>query len=144
MKKRWLYCSGLGVLAAAVIFTAELPDQAETLHSWNNGAAKTAILRFVDATTDPSSANYVPPAERIAAFDQDGTLWVEHPMYTQVAYSLDRVPTVAKAKPELSTAEPFRTVLSGDRNAIARLSPGDIVKIASATLTGMNVDEYLT
>ena len=63
----------------------------------------------------------MPPAERIATFDQDGTLWVEHPMYTQVIYCLDRVPAVVKAKPELANVEPFKTVLSGNREAIAKL-----------------------
>ncbi len=60
----------------------------------------------------------MPPAERIATFDQDGTLWVEHPMYTQVMYCLDRVPALAEKKPELKNVEPFKTVLSGDREAI--------------------------
>ena len=64
----------------------------------------------------------MPPAERIATFDQDGTLWVEHPMYTQVMYCLDRVPAVVKAKPELANVEPFKTVMSGDRAAIAKLT----------------------
>ena len=63
----------------------------------------------------------MPPAERIATFDQDGTLWVEHPMYTQVMYCLDRVPAVVKAKPELAKVEPFKTVMSGNREAIAKL-----------------------
>ena len=66
------------------------------------------------ATTDKSSPDFVPPEERIATFDQDGTLWVEHPMYSQVVYCLDRVPALVKAKPELADVEPFKTVLSGD------------------------------
>ena len=74
------------------------------------------------ATTDTSSPNFVPPEERIATFDQDGTLWVEHPMYSQVVYCLDRVPALVKAKPELAEVEPFKTVLSGDREAMAKLS----------------------
>ena len=78
----------------------------------------------MQATTTPGSPNFVPPAERIATFDQDGTLWVEQPMYTQVIYCLDRVPAVVKAKPELANVEPFKTVMSGDREAIARLSTG--------------------
>ena len=77
----------------------------------------------------PSSPNFVPPEERIATFDQDGTLWVEHPMYSQVLYCLDRVPDVVKAKPELANVEPFKTVLSGDREAIAKLSTHDLEKI---------------
>ena len=64
----------------------------------------------------------MPPEERIATFDQDGTLWVEHPMYTQVMYCLERVPALVKAKPELANVEPFKTVMSGDREAMAKLS----------------------
>ena len=73
----------------------------DPLPSWNDGAAKQAIVEFVQATTTEGSPKFVPPEERIATFDQDGTLWVEHPMYTQVMYCLDRVPAVVKAKPEL-------------------------------------------
>ena len=114
------------------------------LPSWNEGAAKQAIVKFVEATTDASSAQFVPPAQRIATFDQDGTLWVEHPIYSQVLYCLDRVRTVAAQKPELGNAEPFKTVLSGDREAIARLSKEDLGKILAATLTGMSVEEFQT
>jgi phosphoglycolate phosphatase-like HAD superfamily hydrolase len=84
----------------------------------------------------------VPPAERIATFDQDGTLWVEHPMYSQVAYCLDRVSALAKEKPELKNVEPFKTVLSGNREAIAKLSMKDLEKILMATLTGMSTDQF--
>jgi hypothetical protein len=90
-------------------------------------------------TTDQSSPQFVPPAQRIATFDQDGTLWVEHPMYTQVVYCLDRVPAVVKQKPELAKVEPFKTVLSGNREAMAKLSMDDLFKILAATLTGMSV-----
>ena len=72
-------------------------------------------------TTKEGSATFVPPEERIATFDQDGTLWVEHPMYSQVIYCLDRVPAVVAEKPELRNIEPFKTVLTGDREAIAKL-----------------------
>jgi phosphoglycolate phosphatase-like HAD superfamily hydrolase len=78
----------------------------------------------------------------VATFDQDGTLWVEHPMYTQVLYCLDRVPAVVKAKPELANVEPFKTVLSGDRESIAKLSKDDLLKIVAATLTGMSIDDF--
>ena len=85
---------------------------------------------------------FVPPAERIATFDQDGTLWVEQPMYSQVMYCLERVPALVKAKPELAKVEPFKTVMSGNREAMARLSFKDLMKILAATLTGMTVDEF--
>ena len=124
---------GAGVRAGA---------QPDPLPSWNDGAAKQAIIEFVKATTTEGSPKFVPPAERIATFDQDGTLWVEHPIYTQVVYCLDRVPAVVKAKPALAKVEPFKTVLSGNREAIAKLSMNDLVKILAATLSGMTVDEF--
>jgi hypothetical protein len=99
-------------------------------------------VEFVHATTDQSGPRFVPAAERIATFDQDGTLWVSHPMYTQVVYCLDRVPVVVKAKPALENVEPFKTVLSGNREAMAKLSMDDLLKILAATLTGMSVDEF--
>jgi phosphoglycolate phosphatase-like HAD superfamily hydrolase len=125
--------------AGAERAVAEAPDP---LPSWNDGAAKQAILDFVKTTTDSSSPNFVAPEARIATFDQDGTLWVEHPIYSQVVYCLDRVPALVKAKPELANVEPFKTVLSGDREAIAKLSKHDLEKILAATLTGMTVDTF--
>ena len=114
----------------------------DPLPSWNDGPAKTAIIDFVKTTTDSSSSKFVPPEARIAAFDQDGTTWVEHPMYTQVMYCLDRVQALAEKKPELKSVEPFKTVLSGDREAIAKLPKEDLVKFLAATLTGMTVEEF--
>jgi hypothetical protein len=116
----------------------------DPLASWNDGRAKQAILDFVRATTDPASPKLVPPEERIATFDQDGTLWVEHPIYSQLVYCFDRVPAVVKAKPGLANVEPFKTVLSGDREAIAKLSLRDLEEIAAATLSGMTVGEFDT
>jgi phosphoglycolate phosphatase-like HAD superfamily hydrolase len=133
-------------LAALVGLVSLLPAfvfaQTDALPSWNDGPAKQAIFEFVRETTDKASPNYVAPEERIATFDQDGTLWVEHPMYTQVMYCLDRVPTIVAHKPELKNVEPFKTVLSGDHAAIAKLSKADLEKILAATLSGMSVDEF--
>jgi len=132
----------------ALVFAAASGTQAlaqtDPLPSWNDGAAKQAIIEMVQATTVQSSPQFVPPEARIATFDQDGTLWVEHPIYTQFVYCLDRVPAVARAKPELAKVEPFKTVLSGNRESVAKLSMDDLVKIAAATLTGMSVDEFQT
>jgi phosphoglycolate phosphatase-like HAD superfamily hydrolase len=114
----------------------------EPLPSWNEGPTKQAILDFVRVTTDQASPKFVPPEDRIATFDQDGTLWVEHPMYTQVVYCLERVPLVAAQKPELKNREPFKTVLSGNREAIAKLSLHDLEEILVATLTGMSVSDF--
>jgi phosphoglycolate phosphatase-like HAD superfamily hydrolase len=129
-------------VGASLALSLQAFAQTDPLPSWTDGAAKTAINEFVHATTDQSSPKFVPPEERIATFDQDGTLWVEHPMYTQVVYCLDRVPAIVKEKPELAKVEPFRTVLSGNREAMAKLSMDDLFKILAATLTGMSVDEF--
>ncbi len=114
----------------------------EPLPSWNDGPAKQAIVAFVQATTTTDSAHFVAPEERVATFDQDGTLWVEKPMYSQVIYCLDRISVLAEEKPKLKDTEPFKTVLSGDREAIARLSKKDLMKILMATLTGMTIDQF--
>ncbi len=127
---------------AALLFAAQVSAQTDPLPSWNDGPAKKAIVEFVQTTTTNGSSKFVPPAERIAMFDQDGTLWVEHPMYAQVMYCLERVPALVKAKPELAKVEPFKTVLSGNREAIAKLPLKDLEKILAATLTDMSVDDF--
>ena len=125
-----------------VVFITTEAQAADPLSSWNDGPAKQAIVDFVKATTETGGANFVVPEERIATFDQDGTLWVEHPMYTQVLYCLDRVGVLVKEKPELKDREPFKTVLSGNRAALAELSMKDQQEIFVATLTGMSVDKF--
>jgi len=119
--------------------------QSDPLPSWNDGAAKQAITAFVKDTTTQGSPKFVPQPERIATFDQDGTLWVEHPMYSQVMYILESVPALVKAKPELAKVAPYSTVLEilkGDRAAIAKLTMPDLEKLAAATLTGMPVETF--
>jgi phosphoglycolate phosphatase-like HAD superfamily hydrolase len=93
-------------------------------------------------TTEQGSPKFVPPEERIATFDQDGTLWVSHPMYTQVMYLPERVPALAEKKPELKKVEPFKTVLWGNREAIAKLPMKALEEILAATLTGMSVEKF--
>jgi phosphoglycolate phosphatase-like HAD superfamily hydrolase len=132
----------LAVLSLFLLTAPMVAQQADPLPSWNDGAAKKAILEFVQVTTDKASPKFVPPKQRIATFDQDGTLWVEQPMYTQVIYCLERVPAVVKEKPELKDKEPFKTVLSGDREAISKLSLKELEEILGATLSGMSVDEF--
>src|SRR5262245_4003411 len=127
---------------ALFLTTINSHAQTDPLPSWNDGPAKQRIVEFVRTTTDKTSPEFVAPEARIATFDQDGTLWVEHPIYTQVAYCLDRVPSVVAKKPELKNVEPFKTVLSGDRAAIAKLTLPDLEKIAAATLTGMSVETF--
>lgn len=125
----------LGLSAGATAQTDPLP-------SWNDGPAKQSIVKFVETTTTQGSAQFVPPAERIATFDQDGTLWVEHPAYSQLFYCLSRVPDLVKAKPELAQVQPFKAVVTGDRAAMAKFTLDDYLKIAMATLTGMPTEEF--
>jgi len=133
------------LMVAAFLFLPASPQafaQSDPLPSWNDGAAKKAIVEFVKATTERGGAKFVAPEARIATFDQDGTTWVEQPMYTQVLYCLERVPAVVKAKPDLKNVEPFKTVLSGNREAMAKFTMPQLEMILAATLTGMTVDEF--
>jgi phosphoglycolate phosphatase-like HAD superfamily hydrolase len=132
----------LTVFALFGLFGAALAQTVDPLPSWNDGAAKQSIIDFVKTTTDRASPKFVSDEERIAAFDQDGTLWVEHPIYAQVVYCLARVPALVAQKPELKNVEPFKTVLSGDREAMAKLSLLDLKKILEVTLTGMPVETF--
>jgi len=131
-----------GALSALLAAGIRANGQGDPLPSWNDGAAKQAIVHFVQATTTPGTATFVPAAQRIATFDQDGTLWVSHPIYAQLVFCLDRVPAVVKAKPELANTEPFKTVMSGDRAAMAKLTMKDLETIVMATLSGMTVEQF--
>jgi phosphoglycolate phosphatase-like HAD superfamily hydrolase len=131
-------------LGALLMLSVSGDAQTDPLPSWNDGAAKSRVVAFVQVTTTQGGPHFVPPAERIATFDQDGTLWVEHPMYTQVIYCLDRVPALVKAKPELAEVEPFKTVMTGNLQAIAKLPMTELEKILVATLTGMPVEDFKT
>jgi phosphoglycolate phosphatase-like HAD superfamily hydrolase len=130
------------LLGTLLVLGSTANAQTDPLSSWNDGPAKHAIVEFVQATTTQGSPKFVPAAERIATFDQDGTLWVEHPMVAQITYCLDQVPAVVKAKPELANVEPFKTVLSGDRAAMAKMTMGDLEKILFSTLSGMSTETF--
>ncbi len=142
------YSRPMAAMACAIVLfvlggrSAIAQTKADPLPSWNDGAAKQAVENFVRATTEAGSANFVAPEERIATFDQDGTLWVEKPWPTQLIYCLDHVGALVKKKPELKNAEPFKTVLSGDRAAIAKLTTKDLEQILAGTLTGMTTDQF--
>lgn len=132
----------LATLSAALAYAVAGFAQTNPLPSWNDGAARQAIVQFVEDTTTPTSPDFVPPEDRIATFDQDGTLWVEHPIYSQVMYVLDQVPALVKAKPELRDQDPYKTVLSGNPAAIARIPKEQLEKLLAATLTGMSVEQF--
>src|SRR5271156_1807409 len=104
------------VAVAAVGAVTHLAGAADDpLPSWNDGSAKQSILSFVKDTTDKSSPKYVQPRDRIATFDQDGTLWPEHPLYAQAMFALDRLHELAPQHPEWKQREPFKAILANDR-----------------------------
>lgn len=128
----------LCVLATTVYAQAA----ADPLPSWNEGPAKQAIIKLVAATTTEGGPEFVAPGARFATFDQDGTLWVEQPIYTQVVFALDRVVALASEHPEWKTTEPFKSVIAGNRQAIAKFTTKDLEKIVFATHTGMTTSEF--
>ena len=133
------------IAVTLTVLSLTLVRAQDPLPSWNEGPAKQAIVKFVKDTTTQGNPQFVSPEERVATFDQDGTLWVEHPMYTQVMYCLERVPALVKAKPELANVAPFNTVLEllhGDRAAMEKLTLPDLEKIGFATITGMPVETF--
>lgn len=135
---RWLALAALIATTSARLVAAE----DDPLPSWNEGAAKRAIVDFVQAATDPNSPRHVPPERRIACFDQDGTLWVEQPLYTQVVFALDRVKALAPMHPEWKTEQPFAAILADDRAKLAELSIQDFEKVVASTHAGMTVAEF--
>src|SRR5258706_12131495 len=124
--------------------SAQTATSDTSLPSWNEGATKQAILDFVAAVTREGSPDFVPPAERIATFDNDGTLWVEHPMYTQLAFALDRVKTLAPQHPEWKDTQPFKAALEGDMKTLAASGEHGLLALILATHTGMTVNEFQT
>jgi phosphoglycolate phosphatase-like HAD superfamily hydrolase len=134
-----------GSAAVAVLgATSRLSRAAEDpLLSWNDGPAKAAVLAFVRDTTDKSSSKYVEPADRIATFDQDGTLWTEHPLYGQAAFALARVGEMAPSHPEWKQTEPFKTVLSRDYAAMSKFTEADWMQIVAVTHSGMSTEAFL-
>ncbi|MDF1632996.1 HAD family hydrolase [Mycoplana sp. MJR14] len=137
---RYLIPAIAGILACMASALA----QTDPLPSWNDTAPKKAIVAFVDKVTAENTPDFVPESERIAVFDNDGTLWVEHPMYTQLTFALDRVKTLAPENPEWKDQQPFKAVLEGDMQALAAAGEKGLVDIITTTHAGMTVDEFQT
>lgn len=125
-----------------VALSAIAMSWAEPLPSWHDGQAKRSILEFVRGATDPQSPSFVSPAERIAAFDNDGTLWVEQPLYTEIVFAADRVKSLAPQHPEWKTSEPFKSILTGDDASLATFSIQNFAKVVAETHTGITVSEF--
>lgn len=116
--------------------------QADALPSWNEGPAKQSILDFVLRTTTVGNRDWIPIPERIATFDNDGTLWTEQPMYFQVMFAMDRVRALAGRNPQWTTQEPFKSVLANDRDALAAMGEKGLLEIVAATHTGLTTEEF--
>ena len=114
----------------------------DALPSWRDGAARQRIVSFVEQVTDPRSRAYVPPAERIAVFDNDGTLWSEQPAYFQLAFAIDRVRALAPKHPEWKSKQPFQGVLEGDLKAVAATGERGLLELVMATHAGMTTEEF--
>lgn len=130
------------VVAAVLASGSRALAQTDPLSSWKEGPTKQAIVELVKATTEKSSPHFVPPAERIVTFDNDGTLWVEHPMYTQLAFALDRVKELAPQRPEWKSQQPFQAVLDGDLASLAAAGEKGLVELVMATHAGMSTAEF--
>mgnify|MGYP001318633327 CR=1 FL=1 len=115
---------------------------ASPLAAWNDGPVKARVIAFVESVTAAGGSSFVPPAERIAVFDNDGTLWAEQPIYFQLAFALDRVKTLAPAHPEWKTTEPFATLLTGDAKGALGQGQKAILDILAVTHAGVTTDEF--
>ena len=130
------------VLAALTVTCAAEQRPDDSLPSWNDGAARRAIVDFVGRVTREGGPDFVPVAERIATFDNDGTLWAEKPVPFQLFFTFDRVKALAAQHPEWQTEEPFASVLKGDLAAVATSGEKGIVQLLLATHTGMTTEEF--
>ena len=127
----------LSILSVSRVARAQDP-----LPSWNDGPAKKAILDFVARTIKEGGPDFVPVAERVATFDNDGTLWCEQPIYTQVQFAIDRIKELAPKHPEWKTTEPFKSILADDKQAMFKFTIQDFEKVVAVSHTGITVEEF--
>jgi hypothetical protein len=132
----------LTVLPESLLPAAAQTVASDPLPSWNDGASKQSIINFVTAVTREGSPDFVPAPQRIATFDNDGTLWSEHPMYVQLAFALDRVKAMAPMHPEWKDKQPFKAVLEGDMKALAESGERGLMEVMMAAHAGMTADEF--
>lgn len=134
----------LQALFAMLVLTlaSTLAGAQDALPSWNDGEAKRAIMDFVEKTTTQGSPDFVPPAQRIATFDNDGCLWAEQPAYFQLIFAIDRVKAMAADHPEWQEQEPFKSAIAGDMEGLMAIGKEGLAKILAASHTGMTTDEF--
>jgi phosphoserine phosphatase len=146
MKTEKIIAVVLSSIALLACGPSGMGDQAATatdpLPSWNDGNAKSAILDFVGRVTDPASPDFVPEPERIATFDNDGTLWAEQPLYFQLFFAIDRVRALAPEHPEWADRQPFKAVLEDDMESLAAAGEHGLLELVMATHAGMTTDEF--
>jgi len=130
------------VLTLGACAARQPAPEADPLPSWNDGAVKQSILTFVGDAADPSSARFVPEDDRIAVFDNDGTLWSEKPTYFQLLFILDRIRALAPEHPEWRSQQPFQAVLDNDMKALAATGEHGLIELAGAAQTGMSTEEF--
>ena len=129
-------------LIITALFSVTVSAEAEPLPSWEGGESKQRIIAFVEAVTNPNTDTFVPQAQRIATFDNDGCLWAEQPMYFQLAFAFDRIKAMAADHPEWKKTEPFKSVLADDLKGVMASGKPGLVKIIAATHTGMTTETF--
>ena len=134
--------AALAVALVVALGLAPAARAADPLPSWNDGAAKQSIVKFVDSVTREGSPDFVPAPERIATFDNDGTLWSEQPLYTQLFFLVDRIKALSPQHPEWRTEEPFASVLKGDPRGVTAGGEAGVVALLTATHSGMTTDQF--
>lgn len=132
----------LVALSAVSSTAADRSGDDPVLASWRDTAPRHAIVEFVNRVTNEQSDQFVPPAERIAVFDNDGCLWCEQPMYFQLLFAVDRVKALAGEHPEWKNQQPFAAIISDDKQALAKLTEHDAAAIVAATHAGITTDEF--
>jgi len=130
------------VLAGLLLLASTFATAQEVLPSWNNGKSKTNIVNYVKAVTEKNSTDFIPKEDRIAVFDNDGTLWSEQPAYFQLFFAIDRVKALAPEHPEWKTTEPFKSVLNNNMEGLLKSGKKGLIELVMATHTGMSDEEF--
>lgn len=139
-RRRVIFGGIIAILSA--LFAPAATAQTDPLLSWNDGAAKQSVKTFVARTTTPGLVDFVPVPERIAVFDNDGTLWAEQPVYFQLAFAFDRIKVLAGEHPEWRTKQPYKAVLDDDTNVLAALGEKGLLEIMAVTHSGMTTEQF--
>jgi len=139
--KKWVSIV-LPPVIAGLLSLAQVAQAADLLPSWRDGNARQRIIQFVEAVTEEGGSDYVAPEARIATFDNDGTLWVEYPMYTQVLFAFERVKKLAPQHPEWKSKQPFKALLEGDMKTVGASGMKGLMEIVLATHSGMTATEF--